>query len=93
MPYKNSDDKKRWNALHNPNRVASRQSGKRISLNKIKHRTYVCELCGSVGKTEFHEYNRNPINVIEVCCNGYESCHYKIHNNLFDESVIFLQCI
>lgn len=84
MPYKNYSDKIRYNNLHNPNRVASRNINKRVNLNGIKNRCYVCEFCGSIWNTEFHEYNGNPKNVFELC----HECHEDCHVGKFNEDII-----
>ena len=88
MPYKNKADKLKYDKEHNKNRVNSLQAGKRVRL-RDKNRTYVCELCGQIGKTSFHEYNSNPHHVIEVCDDKtMDCCHFKLHNNLFNEEII-----
>jgi len=88
MPFKNYEDKIKYNNIHNPDRVHHYRYGKslRVWLSGIKKRLYVCELCAEVGKTEFHEYTSNPKEVIELC----HECHDFIRLNKFDENKLFL---
>lgn len=92
MPYKNYENKIRYNQLHNPNRVGHYRDNKegciRFNLNGIKNRNYVCELCGDFGKTEFHEISKNnPYDVLECCV----FCHTQIRLQTFDDSKLFME--
>ena len=91
MPYKNYQNKLRYNSLHNPNRVTSFLNGNKIiqtNLNGIINRNYVCSFCGECGKTSFHHPipdKKNKTFVIQLC----SFCHDLIHNNKFDENKLF----
>jgi len=89
MPFKDYNQKIKYNNLHNPDRVNHfRDNGKNIRLNLrgFKKRLYVCEFCGSIGKTDFHEYSSNPKEVIELC----RDCHRFITIGTFNENKLFL---
>lgn len=85
MPFKDYNRKLEYNRNY-VKHYRGIEEGLRLNLNGIKKRLYVCELCGDVGNTQFHEFTSNPLEVVEVC----HDCHEFIRLDKFDENKMFM---